>query len=88
MNIKTNLGRIQITLPILAIVGNIFLIFIATASILFALNGTPYGRSAETNFIFLFFFSAFLILFFSTLLLNLIALIKQNYQTAYLSYWF
>ena len=84
MNIKTHLGRIQITLPILSVVSNIFLIFIATVSIRFARNERPYGGGVETNFIFIFFFSAFLILFFSTLLLNLIALIKQNYQTAYL----
>lgn len=84
MNIKTHLGRIQITLPILSVVSNIFLIFIATVSIRFALNWNLGGRDVATYFIFLFFFSAFLILFFSTLLLNLIAVIKQNYQTDYL----
>ncbi len=82
MNIKTHLGRIQITLPILAVVSNIFLIFIATISLIFARQENFHYSYFKFNFVYLFFFLSFLTFFFTTLLLNFTALIKQNYSAA------
>ncbi len=80
MNIITYLKRIQIILPILAIVSNIFLIFIASVS--FVLAKEVRFSYFKYDLVYLFFFSSFITLFLTTLLINLTALIKQNYSLA------
>ncbi len=64
----------------MAVVSNIFLIFIATVSFILAKE----VRFSYFNYdlVYLFFFSAFITLFLTTLLINLTALIKQSYSLA------